>query len=260
MTDLVDPHARAFYVRTMIALTNAEVPFMVGGAYAFARYTSIERHTKDLDIFVLPEDAERTLEVLAAEGFACDMAYPHWLGKCHCGEDFVDVIFSSGNAVARVDEQWFAHAPRDMVLGQSVLLVPPEEMVWSKAFIMERERFDGADVAHVLRSCADQLDWDRLVERFGEHFRVLLSHLILFGFIYPGEQSKIPDRVMRDMLDRLRRDGYDQTSVCKGTLLSRQQYLTDIDLWDLADARLEEHWMSREDIAHWTAAIDKHGR
>ena len=26
------------------------------------------------------------------------------------------------------------------------------------------------------------------------------------------------------------------------------------------DARLEEHWMSREDIAHWTAAIDKGGR
>ncbi|MCY1056695.1 nucleotidyltransferase family protein [Nannocystis sp. SCPEA4] len=259
-TDFVDPQARAFYVQTMAALTAAQVPFMVGGAYAFARYTGIERHTKDLDIFVLPDDARRTLEVLAAEGFNCDLTFPHWLGKAHCGEDFVDVIFSSGNAVARVDPQWFQHARRDLVLDQEVLLVPPEEMVWSKAFIMERERFDGADVAHVLRSCADELDWSRLVRRFGDHFRVLLSHLILFGFIYPGEQSKIPGPVMVHLLDRLRRDNYAHKSMCKGTLLSRQQYLTDIDRWELADARLEERWMSREDIAHWTAAIDKHGR
>ncbi|WAS93578.1 nucleotidyltransferase family protein [Nannocystis punicea] len=260
LTDFVDPQARTFYVRTMTALTAAQVPFMVGGAYAFARYTGIERHTKDLDIFVLPEDAERTLEVLEAEGYNCDLTFPHWLGKAHCGEDFVDVIFSSGNAVARVDRGWFDHARRDVVLEQDVLLVPPEEMVWSKAFIMERERFDGADVAHVLRACADVLDWPRLVDRFGDHFRVLLSHLILFGFIYPGEQGKIPRRVMAHLLGRLRHDNDVQKSMCKGTLLSRQQYLTDIDRWELADARLEEHWMSREDIAHWTAAIDKHGR
>ena len=112
----------------------------------------------------------------------------------------------SGNAVARVDTQWFDHARRDTVLDQDVLLVPPEEMVWSKAFIMERERFDGADVAHVLRACADELDWSRLVRRFGDHFRVLLSHLILFGIIYPGEKSKIPGPVMVHLLDRLRRE------------------------------------------------------
>ena len=28
------------------------MPFLVGGAYAFARYTGIERHTKDFDVFV----------------------------------------------------------------------------------------------------------------------------------------------------------------------------------------------------------------
>lgn len=256
-TDLVDPQARAFYVQTMAALNAARVPFMVGGAYAFARYTGIERHTKDLDIFVLPEDAERTLEVLATEGFACDLTFRHWLGKAHLGEDFVDVIFSSGNGVARVDTRWFEHARRDQVLGQEVLLVPPEEMVWSKAFIMERERFDGADVAHVLRACAEQLDWPRLIERFGDHYRVLLSHLILFGFIYPGERAKVPPHVMTRLLGRLRREDYGPMSMCQGTLLSRQQYLTDIGHWELADARLEERLMSREDIDHWTAAIDK---
>jgi hypothetical protein len=257
-TEMIEPQARRFYVQTMMALKAAQVPFMVGGAYAFARYTGIERYTKDLDIFVMPDDARRTLDVLAAEGFACDLTFPHWLGKAHCGEDFVDVIFSSGNAVARVDARWFHHAHHGVVLDQTVLLIPPEEMIWSKAFIMERERFDGADVAHVLRACAETLDWNRLLERFADHYRVLLSHLILFGFIYPGERDKIPGRVMGRLFERVRRENYGEKDMCQGTLLSRQQYLTDIGPWELADARLEEHWMSHEDIAHWTAAIDKH--
>lgn len=258
LNDILDDQARAFYVRTLTVLGHAEIPFLVGGAYAFARYTGIERHTKDLDLFVMPEDAPRTLATLEEAGYSCDMTFPHWLGKAHCGEDFVDIIFSSGNAVARVDGRWFDHARRDTVLGESVLLVPPEEMVWSKSFIMERERFDGADVCHVLRACADRLDWPRLLERFGDHYRVLLAHLILFGFVYPGERARIPREVLDVLLQRVRLEQPGETDMCQGTLLSRQQYLTDIGPWELTDARLTGGWMSREDIAHWTAAIDKH--
>lgn len=258
MTDFLDEQARAFYVRTLTVLGHAEIPFLVGGAYAFARYTGIERHTKDLDLFVMPEDALKTLAVLQEAGYTCDLTFPHWLGKAHCGEDFVDIIFSSGNAVARVDDRWFEHARRDLVLGVDVLLVPPEEMVWSKSFIMERERFDGADVCHVLRACGDRLDWHRLIERFGEHYRVLLAHLVLFGFVYPGERDKIPHAVLDVLIERVLQENPGTPDMCQGTLLSRQQYLTDIGPWALADARLAGGWMSREDIAHWTAAIDKH--
>ena len=82
-------------------------------------------------------------------------------------------------------------------------LCPPEEMIWSKAMIMERERYDGADVAHLFRHCSGLLNWERLVRRFGGNWRVLLSHLILFGFIYPGERALIPAAVMRELLNRL---------------------------------------------------------
>ncbi len=59
-------------------------------------------------------------------------------------------------------------------------------MIWSKAFIMERERYDGADIAHLILACGRDLDWRRLLGRFGRRWRVLLSHLVLFGFVYPG--------------------------------------------------------------------------
>ena len=253
--DLVDPHARAFYVRALEALNASGIPYMVGGAYAFARYTGIERHTKDLDLFVHPDDARRILEALATVGYQGDMTFPHWLGKAFCGEHFIDIIFGSGNNIARVDEVWFEHAVDEVVLGVETRLIPPEEMLWSKGFIMERERFDGADIAHVLRAFAERLDWDRLLARFDPHWQVLLTHLVLFGFIYPAERDRIPQRVMQRLLQRLTAP-VDPEKLCQGTLLSRQQYLTDIGAWGYADARLTQGHMTPAEIAHWTAAIE----
>ena len=97
--------------------------------------------------------------MLADAGFATELTFPHWLGKAYAGDRFIDLIFSAGNGVAAVDDLWFAHAPPGEVLGVPVRLCPPEEMIWSKAFIMERERYDGADVAHLILACGRELDW-----------------------------------------------------------------------------------------------------
>jgi hypothetical protein len=162
--------------------------------------------------------------------------------------------------VAEVDDQWFAHAVDEEVLGAQVKLSPAEEMIWSKAMIMERERYDGADVAHLFRHCSGLLDWNRLVTRFGTHWRVLLSHLVLFGFIYPGERALIPSAVMKDLLSRLSSELEVPTrdsKVCQGTLLSRGQYLVDVDEWGYEDARQRPRGnMTAEQLAVWTAAID----
>src|SRR5215203_3703283 len=186
----------AFYRRMMHSLIDGGLPFLVGGAYALARYTGIERHTKDFDVFVRPEDAERALALLGEIGCATELTFPHWLGKAWCSDDFIDVIFSSGNGIADVDDDWFRYAVDEIVLGVPVRLIPPEEMLWSKAFVMERERFDGADINHLLRAMAADLDWPRLLERFGEHWPILLRHLVLFAYVYPGEASNVPDRVI----------------------------------------------------------------
>jgi hypothetical protein len=256
------PETLDFYRRVMTTLQEARVPFLVGGAYAFGRYTGIIRHTKDFDIFVHPRDFDRALEELE-RGCGCtiERPFPHWLGKGYSGDDFVDVIFSSGNGIARVDDLWFDHGVDEEILGIPARLAPAEEMIWSKAFIMERERFDGADVAHILRARADDLDWDRLLSRFGsENWPVLLTHLILFEYIYPGEADRIPARVMDELIKRLRnRRGTSASSerICRGTILSRSQYLADIEHWGYRDARLEPAGpMSEEELEIWTQAAE----
>jgi hypothetical protein len=256
---VLDPQTCAFYRQALKAIQAAQVPFLVGGAYAFACYAGIVRHTKDFDIFVQQQHCERIFNVLHILGYHTELTHPHWLGKIFCGETHIDVIFASGNGVAAVDETWFTHAIEGNVLGMPVWLCAPEEMLWSKAFVMERERYDGADIAHLLHVSGEGLDWSRLLWRFGLHWRVLLSHLVLFGFIYPTERSRIPNWIMQELVNRLQSDMHSTPPtdrICQGTLLSRAQYLVDIERWGYQDARLvPEGRMTLEDIAHWTAAI-----
>lgn len=251
-----DP-AADFYIDALKKLLDTGIPFLVGGAFAFSHYAHVPRDTKDIDIFVKPDDCSRVLDAFAALGYETFVPFPHWLGKIHRGEHFMDIIFSSGNGVARVDDLWFDHAPKVNVLGLIVRLSPVEEMLWSKAFILERERYDGADVAHLLRETGPSLDWPRLLMRFGDHWRVLLSHLILFGFIYPDKRQNIPAWVMEELLRRL---GVSRPNllndVCYGTLLSREQYLHDLDRLKYHDGRQEPHGsMTEEQIRIWTDAI-----
>jgi hypothetical protein len=266
-TELLSPETIDFYRDAMKALDEAGVSFLVGGAYAYARYTGIARHTKDFDVFVRPADFDRALDVFARRGWETQRTFSHWLGKGLKGEDFVDVIFSSGNGVARVDDLWFQHAVDETVLNHPAKLAPAEEMIWSKSFIMERERFDGADVSHLLHCRAGELDWDRMLRRFDRHggWRVLMAHLVLFGYIYPGDAHLIPNRIIETLNERLRKETVhppapEAEKVCRGTILSRSQYLVDTHLWGYQDARAQPLGaMSPEEIEAWTRAAEKDG-
>jgi hypothetical protein len=259
-SSVCDDDTPRLYREALIALTEARVPFLVGGAYALARYTGIERFTKDLDIFVAERDCRRTLRVLDGLGCHTELTFRHWLGKAVRGDGLIDIIYGSGNGVAMVDEDWFTYAQTDRVCDLQVLICPPEELVWSKAFVMERERFDGADVLHVFRCMGPRLNWPRLIARFGDHWRVLLSHIVTYGFVYPSERHQIPRWVGQALGARLAAEWDDDPSkgkACFGSLLSRQQYLRDIDREGFADGRLVAGVMTPSEIAAWTAAIDK---
>lgn len=251
----------AFYRHVIQVLNEQDAPFLLGGAYALGCYTGIVRDTKDVDVFVRPADCRRTLEVLRDAGYATELTFPHWLGKAFCHGHFVDLIFSSGNGIARVDDLWFEHARPAQFLGEPVKLAPIEEMIWSKAYVCERERFDGADINHLLRAHGHELDWARLLDRFGRHWRVLLGHLVLFGFVYPRERDRIPAPVLDELLERVReemRTPPPRHALCQGPLLSRSQYRADLEQWGYHDGRLDAPGcMSPSDIALWTAAAEK---
>jgi len=256
----VEPATAAFYRRALRTLADAGVPFLVGGAFAHACYTGIRRSTKDLDLFIRRQDYDRVAQSMQAQGWRTEIAFPHWLAKVYEGEEFIDLIFNSGNGVAPVDDHWFHGNAEAEILGVPVRIANIEDGLLSKAFIMERERYDGADVAHLLQVNAERLDWPGLLRRFGTHWRVLLAHLTLFGFIYPGERHRIPAWVMEELTARLaaevRQPPARDPHVCAGTLLSREQYLHDVEQLGYVDGRLTPaSTMTEQDVETWTAAI-----
>lgn len=253
-----DSAAVECYRQAFRTLQDAEIPFLVGGAYSFAQFSGIPRHTKDLDLFIRPDDRDRALAALQAAGFETEVAFDHWLAKARRGEYFIDLIYGAGSGIAVVDDGWFKHAVEANVMNEAVWLCPAEESIWSKAFVMERHRFDGADIVHILRRVGPELDWQRLLDRFGDHWQLLYCHLVLFTFVYPNERDRIPawvqEKLSRQMVEGS--NGSEAGRVCRGTLLSAIEYLPDIERWGYRDSRLTPTGnMTPGEVEVWTEGV-----
>jgi hypothetical protein len=112
--------------------------------------------------------------------------------------------------------------------------------------VLERERYDGADVNHILRASGRSLDWRRVLRRFDRYWEVLLSHLMLFCFSYPAVRSAVPQWVMKELLSRASdslREGDWTRRICRGNLISRVNYAVDLADWGYDNGRA---WDERE--------------
>ena len=250
-----------FYGNILDVLREACIDILIGGAFAHEHFTGISRETKDLDLFLRERDVDAALARLRAAGYLPEIKFSHWLGKVHDphGPQFVDMIFNSGNGLCKVDDGWFHHAPAGTVFGRPVKFCPLEETLWQKSFIMERERYDGADIAHLLHAQSENLDWRRLLHRFDGHWRVLLSYLTLYGYIYPTERGRIPAWVLRRLLELSMREIGENAPgppVCAGTFLSRSQFQVDIEAWGYRDARVPQ-LMTPQEVETWTKAAEE---
>ena len=236
----IDPVEQQVHGRALALLQDAGLVPMVGGAYAMRTHAGLWRDTKDLDLFLRNDRVGPALELLARAGYRTEMTDPMWIAKAFAGPYFIDLIFSSGNGIGTVDDEWERRASRARVLDRDALIVPAEEMIWQKGYIQERERFDGADIHHLLRCRGAQLDWQHILDRFADHWPILLGHLIAFRFAFPSDKQQVPSWVMKELTTRVARQE-DQPAarerVCRGTLLSRQQYLTEVNEHGYRDAR-----------------------
>ncbi len=237
-----DASTQQFYRDALRTLDEANVPYVVGGGYAMAYYTGIQRNTKDLDIFMKPQDHERALEILADAGYQTEYFYPFWIAKALSGEAFMDILYNSGNGICRVDDAWINNAIPCDVLGYPSRLTPAEEQLWSKAFVQDRDRFDGGDVIHLILARGHEMDWERLMERFRGHERVLLGHLMFYGYAYPCDAEQIPGWVIPRLLKLVENEPAPGANLCRGANLAHGGgYGTALREWDYVDARLQPH-------------------
>jgi hypothetical protein len=239
------PQAEAFYAEVLRELQRARLPVLLAGTYAVCAYTGIIRPTKDLDVFCRAGDCPRLLTHFQSLGYAVEIEDERWIAKARKGEQFFDIIFASANGTMPVSDPWFTHARRVEVLGVPIQVVSPTELIWSKAFIQLRHRYDGADIIHVILKQHDDVDWKRLLSYMELHWEVLLMHLLNFRWIYPTERDHIPRWLMDELLDRLKHQldlPPPQMKICRGRMFSRIDYQIAVDEWGFADVGGEGEW------------------
>ena len=212
---------------------HGPIPFVVGGAFAIHRHTGIWRTTKDIDFFLPPAWIPAAFERLRQIGFETNVEDPVWLGKARRGEHFVDLITGVGNASQVIDQSWIDRGPAEIVLGVPCRVLGVEECIASKNFVAFRERFDGADVTHLIKSCGRTLDWPRIYDLMGEHWELLYWSLILFAYVYPAHTDVVPEHVWQDLsqrfADRLRNP--DKSAPFRGSLVDPRMFAIDVSEW-----------------------------
>ncbi len=235
---------RAVFQKALRAMNGAKIPYVVGGALGLHWYSGYWRAAKDLDLFLLKKDVDRAIQAMRAAGFVSRVKHAEWLAEALLSGNKVDLIYGMGNWLQYVDKSYIDQARPAIVLGVESWIAPPEEMIYSKAFVGSRERNDAGDVYHLLLATAKKLDWRHLLDRFGDHWEVLLSHLITFRYVYPSHRTSIPPWVLDELLGRLKQSRIEPWAggkLCRGFLLDGiGTYSLDIQEWGYRDARQEE--------------------
>lgn len=237
VTSSIEPawsiEAQMCYRDALQTLLAARIPFVVGGAFAIHKHTGIWRETKDLDFLLPPEHVPEALRQLREAGFTTSVEDPVWLAKARRGNHFVDLITGIGNASLVVDRPWIERSISDSVLGIPCRILAAEECLVSKIFVAFRERFDGADVVHLILACGRTLDWDRLMLLIGSHWELLLWSLVLFAYVYPAHTAVVPQAIWDDLSARfsLKIRFPDKDAPFRGSLVDPRMFAIDVEEW-----------------------------
>ena len=191
---------------TLMLLNRCRVPYVVAGAFALQVHTGIWRFTKDIDLFLAQEDVADAMCCLKEDGFRCRVKDPVWLHKAHRDGFFVDLITGMSNAAITVERSWIENARPALILNVRAKVLAAEELLVSKLFVVRRERFDGADVAHIVYATHGTLDWNRIFELVDVHWEMLLFALVLYRYVYPAYSHYVPAWVWRKLLAASRKN------------------------------------------------------
>src|SRR6476660_6999421 len=142
--------AHAFYAEVLKILKDSKFTFMVAGGFAVNAYTGLRRATKDIDIFCKAGDYPKILNKFTSLGYKTQVLDERWIAKIFKGKAYVDLIFGSSNLVAPVTDDWFKDCHTVRILGHEVKIPSVTDLIRSKVFIQSKDRFDGADIAHLI--------------------------------------------------------------------------------------------------------------
>jgi hypothetical protein len=196
--DLIAEREWAVYREVIHQARSLGIWCAFGGAFATAVYTGQLRNTKDFDLYILPQDYGRMIEALRRAGLQDHydrLPYDRsWIYRASREDIIVDAIWQMANARAAVDQQWLTLGPEVVIRGERLRAIPVEELLWTKLYVLQRERSDWPDVLNLVHAQARGMDWDRLIHRLEADSPLLRAVLLLYRWLVP-ERDDIPAKV-----------------------------------------------------------------
>lgn len=176
---------------------------MLGGAFGLAHYTGRCRNTKDIDFFVLPEEKDKVIDAVTKAGFEdyhSTCAYDRgWIYRAVQNEVIVDTIWRTPNRRSEVDEQWFQRAGSMVLREEKLMVVPAEELLCIKLYVLQRDRCDWPDVLNLLYACGPDLDWKHILKRMDSEKPLLEGLLHVFNWVAPSNAAQLPAWLREEM-------------------------------------------------------------
>jgi hypothetical protein len=256
------PQKQASLFRESLLLMNRSgVPYAVAGAFAMQHHTGIWRCTKDLDLFLIAQDVPKALEAFEIDGFKGEVCDPVWLAKAHRDGFFVDLITGMSNALIVVDQSWIDRSVPCVVMGVETKVLGAEEILASKLFVMRRERFDGADIAHIIYGTHGKLDWERILSLTGEHWEILLWALVLYRYIYPAQSDYVPRVVWKKLLNQFQQEleNPNPDAPFRGSLVDDNMFAIDVAEWGMDNVLWKQRQERQNQISATEPAQEKVG-
>src|ERR1051325_4432412 len=178
-----DPQKWPIYRRVIQKAQARDIPFAVGGGFAHMAYTGCRHDPKDIDFFILSSDREAMVQITIESGlhdYYDEKPYDRaWIYRAVTEDVIVDLIWAMANKRATVDRAWVEQGPEIQVDGVRFRLTPPEELLWAKLYVIQRDRCDWPDALNLVYTCGSSLDWRYVLARLGDDRPLLGSVLYL---------------------------------------------------------------------------------
>jgi len=194
--DAMDDEVWACYRRAIEAMRASGIRFLLGGGFALATYTGRWRNTKDIDFYIMEKDRDAAIAALTQAGF--EDLFPQlpydrkWIYRSTKSGVIVDIIWAMANQRAQVDEIWFENAVTASVRNERLQVVPLEEFLWCKVYILQRDHCDWTDIFNSLYAAGPLVDWDHLLWRLEEDWPLLKGLLMVYGWLCPKQARELP--------------------------------------------------------------------
>jgi hypothetical protein len=173
------------------ALRDNQIPYLLGGSLAFWAHGGPERR-RDLDFMIKPEDADRALEVLEAEGLTPEKPPEGWLYKAWDGDVLVDLIFHPKGMA--VDDDVIARGEDIEVLAMPIKVMALEDVLCTKLLALHEHYVDYSGLLQMARSLREKVNWDDVRSRtahfpFARAFFTMIEGIGIIGDSPPDETS-----------------------------------------------------------------------